>query len=120
MPESTPRPGLQQRVTAAILDGAAQLFATGAEPASMNEVAEAAGVARATVYRYFPNREALLEALAQAALRDVDMPPASASHETRSPDAGAGEHRGRVGGRGRRPCRSRARRHGQPLRRAGP
>jgi TetR/AcrR family transcriptional repressor of mexCD-oprJ operon len=88
MPESAPRPGLQQRVTAAILDGAAQLLAAGTDPASMNEVAEAAGVARATVYRYFPNREALLEALAQTALQDVDRRLASASIDTVSPDEG--------------------------------
>ena len=32
----------------------------------MGEVAEAAGVARATLYRYFPTREALLEELARS------------------------------------------------------
>ena len=34
----------------------------------MSDVAEAAGVARATVYRYFPNRTALLEELARRAI----------------------------------------------------
>jgi AcrR family transcriptional regulator len=87
-PEPAPRPALQQRVAAAILDGAAQLFANGGEQASMNEVAEAAGVARATVYRYFPNREALLDELAQTAVRDVDMRLASARIDAVAPDEG--------------------------------
>jgi TetR/AcrR family transcriptional repressor of mexCD-oprJ operon len=88
MPEPSPRPALQQRVATAILDGAAHLFATGADQASMNEVAEAAGVARATVYRYFPNREALLDELAQTAVRDVDARLASARIDEVSPDEG--------------------------------
>jgi AcrR family transcriptional regulator len=48
MSEPALRQTLQQRVAAAILDGAAQLFAREGEQASMNDVAEAAGVVRAT------------------------------------------------------------------------
>jgi TetR/AcrR family transcriptional repressor of mexCD-oprJ operon len=88
MSDPAPRPALQQRVAAAILDGAAHLFAGGGEQASMNEVAEAAGVARATVYRYFPNREALLDELAQTAVRDVDMRLASARIDAVPPQEG--------------------------------
>ena len=36
----------------------------------MAEVAEAAGVSRATLYRYFPHRDALLDALAAQALAE--------------------------------------------------
>jgi TetR/AcrR family transcriptional regulator, mexCD-oprJ operon repressor len=88
MSESASRPTLQQRVAEAILDGAAELFASGGEQASMNEVAEAAGVARATVYRYFPNREALLDELAQTAVRDVDLRLASARIDAVPPEEG--------------------------------
>ena len=88
MSESAPRPALQQRVAEAILDGAARLFASEGDHASMNDVAEAAGVARATVYRYFPNREALLDELAQTAVRDVDMRLASARIDAVPPEEG--------------------------------
>ena len=37
----------------------------------MNDVADAAGVGRATVYRYFPNRDALVQALFEDALEDM-------------------------------------------------
>jgi TetR/AcrR family transcriptional repressor of mexCD-oprJ operon len=82
------RPALQQRVADAILDGAARLFAAEGGHASMNGVAEAAGVARATVYRYFPNRDALLDELAQTAVRDVDLRLASARIDAVAPEEG--------------------------------
>ena len=47
------------------------MLADRGDQASMSEVAAAAGVARATLYRYFPNREALLEALGRLALEDA-------------------------------------------------
>lgn len=88
MSEPAPRQALQQRVAAAILDGAAQLFAVQGDQASMNDVAEAAGVARATVYRYFPNREALLDELAQTALSDVDERLEAARIDEVAPEEG--------------------------------
>ncbi len=88
MSSSTPRPALQQRVAAAILDGAARIFALQGNQASMNDIAEAAGVARATVYRYFPNRETLLDELAQAAASDVDARLASARIDEVAPQEG--------------------------------
>lgn len=72
----------------AILEGAAQIFAVQGEQASMNDVAEAAGVARATVYRYFPNREVLLSELALAAVSDVEARLASARLDEVAPHEG--------------------------------
>jgi len=66
-----PRQALQERVSAAILEAAARTLASHGGQASMNDVAEAAGVARATVYRYFPNRKALLDALAGVAVSNA-------------------------------------------------
>ncbi|WP_040792844.1 TetR/AcrR family transcriptional regulator [Nocardia paucivorans] len=60
------RAALRDHIEAAILAAAADVLATRGT-ASMAEIAEAAGVGRATLYRYFPNREALLTGLTTAA-----------------------------------------------------
>src|SRR5215210_4648354 len=88
MSEPAPIQTLQQRVAGAILDGAARIFAVQGEQASMNDVAAAAGVARATVYRYFPNRQALLDELARAAVSDADVRLASARIDEGAPEDG--------------------------------
>ena len=75
------RPALQERVAAAILEAAASVLAARGERGSMTDVAEAAGVARATVYRYFPNRQALLDELAELAIRSAGESLASARIE---------------------------------------
>jgi len=58
------------RTAAAILDAAASVLSERGSSANMADVAAAAGVSRATLYRYFPDREALLDALASHALAD--------------------------------------------------
>jgi AcrR family transcriptional regulator len=65
--------GLQvrDRTTSAILDAAATVIAEHDESASMADVATAAGISRATLYRYFASKEELLRALAGAAIDDV-------------------------------------------------
>jgi AcrR family transcriptional regulator len=65
-----PRSARRDRTGAAILDAAAHLLAERGE-APLAEVALAAGVGRTTLYRYFPAREKLLEALAEAALAEA-------------------------------------------------
>ena len=59
------------RTATAILNAAAHALADRGSNANMADVARAAGVSRATLYRYYPSREALLEALASQALSDV-------------------------------------------------
>jgi AcrR family transcriptional regulator len=58
-------------VSAAILESAAAVLAERGEQTSMADVAATAGMARATVYRYFPNREALFEALVRVAVEEA-------------------------------------------------
>jgi TetR/AcrR family transcriptional regulator, mexCD-oprJ operon repressor len=88
MSEAAPRPALQQRVVAAILQGATQILSEQGEQASMSDVAEAAGVARATVYRYFPTREALLAELARAAGAEVESRLTAARIDEVAPEEG--------------------------------
>jgi TetR/AcrR family transcriptional repressor of mexCD-oprJ operon len=62
---------LRDRTAAAIIDSAATVLAVRGEAASMEEIANSAGIGRATLYRYFPNREELLRAMAAASVREL-------------------------------------------------
>jgi TetR/AcrR family transcriptional repressor of mexCD-oprJ operon len=66
----------------AILETAARLLAE--SDASMVEIAAAAGVGRATLYRHYPTREALLAALAGQALDELAERLADAALEQTS------------------------------------
>lgn len=63
---------LQDRTATAILDAAAAILAEQGDSVSLADVAQAAGVSRSTLYRYFPTRDALLVALAESAAREVE------------------------------------------------
>jgi AcrR family transcriptional regulator len=53
---------VRRRTRGAMIEAAARLLSEGASP-SVTEVADAAGVSRATAYRYFPTQESLLAAV---------------------------------------------------------
>jgi TetR/AcrR family transcriptional regulator, mexCD-oprJ operon repressor len=62
---------IQDRTRAAIVEAAAVAFGRTGASAKLDDVAEAAGVSRATVYRYFSSRDELLEALVDEAYQEV-------------------------------------------------
>lgn len=62
---------LRDRIGAAIVDSAATIIAERGDAASMDDIAAVAGVSRATLYRYFPNREALLHAMAMTSVEQL-------------------------------------------------
>ncbi|GAA3277467.1 TetR/AcrR family transcriptional regulator [Dactylosporangium vinaceum] len=62
---------MRDRTVAAIIDSAAVIMATQGDGASMSRIADAAGVGRATLYRYFPSREALLRAMAAQSVEEL-------------------------------------------------
>jgi AcrR family transcriptional regulator len=72
--ESEPRAGKRradaERNLSRIIEAATSLLAVNPR-ASMAEIAEASGLVRATLYRHFPTREELLQAIYSAALEDA-------------------------------------------------
>jgi TetR/AcrR family transcriptional regulator, mexCD-oprJ operon repressor len=65
-----------------ILDTAAGVIAERGSTVTMSELAAAAGVGRATLYRYFPNRDALLAGLTATAMAELADNIAAAELET--------------------------------------
>jgi TetR/AcrR family transcriptional regulator, mexCD-oprJ operon repressor len=61
----------RDRTTTALLEAAAVVFAEQGDAARIADVAEAAGVGAATLYRYFSSKEALLAALKEYALDET-------------------------------------------------
>jgi AcrR family transcriptional regulator len=60
-----------ERNRARLLDAARAAFASGPAPVTMEQVARAADVGIGTLYRHFPTREALVEALYRKELADL-------------------------------------------------
>src|SRR3954471_21215863 len=54
-----------------VLAAAREAFAEGGESTALEEIARRAGVGIGTLYRHFPNRQALLEALYFGEVEDV-------------------------------------------------
>jgi len=72
MADTAGRPNQRRRTRKDLLDAAARLMKQGRKP-SLEEVAEAALVSRATAYRYFPSIEALIvEATLDVAAPNAD------------------------------------------------
>lgn len=66
-------PQRQEAACDRILDAAADLFAdSGVEAVGMNDIAKAAGCSRATLYRYYPSRDALHTAYVHRHARTVN------------------------------------------------
>ncbi|MEV6900572.1 TetR/AcrR family transcriptional regulator [Amycolatopsis sp. NPDC051372] len=88
MTESKPLRADARRNRAKVLEAAETVFAAKGTGAPTEEVAREAGVGVGTVFRHFPTKEALLEAVLYARLhRFVDEAEAVVAQD--SPDAGA-------------------------------
>ncbi|MFJ9389808.1 TetR/AcrR family transcriptional regulator [Nocardioides sp. NPDC101246] len=69
-----------------ILDAAGELFVErGVDKPGMDEVARAAGCSRATLYRYFENRQALIHAFAHREARLITKQVAEATTDVSDP-----------------------------------
>lgn len=89
MARATPTNGTQQRKLGAILRAAADLFIRhGYDHTSMDQIAEAADVARRTIYNQFDNKEELFRAIVAELVNEVIKPLGEATgsganlHET--------------------------------------
>ncbi|NBE95294.1 TetR family transcriptional regulator [Nonomuraea sp. K271] len=86
-PRKQPRQQRSRETVAAILEAAAQLFQRhGYTGTTTNKIAERAGVSIGSLYQYFPNKDALLVALAEHYL-------AESAQQVAQVFARAGEHR---------------------------
>lgn len=83
---SPPERGVKASTFRLLLDTAMQLIREAGHVPSMADVAQRSGVSRATVYRYFPSRSALIAAVMDASLgpvRDFSSPHADGPRRVR-------------------------------------
>lgn len=86
-PRKMPRQARSQATFAAIVDACGQMLANGSYQAlTTNHISERAGVSIGTLYEYFPNREAIVAALAANSCRRLVGRMESAMQETAGMD----------------------------------
>jgi len=69
-----PRQARAQATVDSILEAAAQVLQRGVDDFNTNAVAERAGVSIGTLYQYFPNKDAILVAVARREMAKPEMP----------------------------------------------
>jgi AcrR family transcriptional regulator len=71
-PRKAPVQSRSKRTLEHVLEGAARVFKREGFGATTNRIAETAGVSIGTLYEYFPNKEALLAALAERHVAEAE------------------------------------------------
>src|SRR6202044_87608 len=79
-----PRSGVRNRTRGAILAAAASVLARD-RTATLSDIAEASGVGRTTLHRYFPDRESLIEAAVKDSIQAIQQSVTDAVLDQGSP-----------------------------------
>src|SRR5580698_9377023 len=75
--QARPRSGVRTRTRGAILAAAASVLARD-RTATLPDIAEASGVSRTTLHRYFPDRESLIQATVKDSIQAIQQSVAGA------------------------------------------
>jgi AcrR family transcriptional regulator len=82
--DAGPESGTRSRTRSAILDAAASVLARD-QAATVPDIAEAAGVGRTTIHRYFPDRDTLVLATTRDSIQALQLSVAEAQAEQGPP-----------------------------------